>query len=80
MPFVQDKRYIEQYYQLDQQNEALDVWGVSDRDKCRLPQITLTKEESSEYTKITIDLNIYKDEAVLNFIVGNKPIEELLYV
>lgn len=76
MPFVQDKRYIEQYYQLDQQKEALDVWGVSDRDKCRLPQITLTKEESSEYTKIMSDLNIYKDEAVLNFIVGNKPIEE----
>lgn len=75
-PFVQDKRYIEQYYRLDQQREALDVWGVSDTDKYCLPQVTLTKEESSEYTKIMGDLDVYKDETMLKFIVGNKSIEE----
>ena len=75
-PFVQDVRYIEQYYELDQQREALNVWGVSDAELYWLPQITLTSEESSEYSKIMGDLNVYKEEAMLNFIVGQKPLDE----
>ena len=75
-PFVQDVRYIEQYYELDQQREALNVWGVSDAELYWLPQITLTSEDSSEYSKIMGDLNVYKEEAMLNFIVGQKPLDE----
>ena len=26
-PFIQDPRYIEQYYQLDSQQKALGIWG-----------------------------------------------------
>ena len=75
-PFVQDERYIEQYYALDQQKAALDIWGKSETNKYRLPQVTLTKEESNENSKIMSDVDVYCSENIINFIVGSRPIED----
>ena len=75
-PFVQDKRYIEQYYQLDQQKNALEVWSKNDHEKHIVPQITLTQAETSEFSKIMSEIRTYRDEMIISFILGTKPIDE----
>ena len=75
-PFVQDERYIEQYYQLDNQKEALERWSDNNHQKHALPQVTLTQEERSEYSKIMTDFTTFRDEAIVAFILGSKPISE----
>ena len=71
-PFVQDVRYIEQYYALKQQSDALAIWGNNNDEKHRMPQITLTNEESDEYTKIINDIETYRDEMATKFIMGEE--------
>ena len=50
-PIIQDRRYIEQYYELPQQVEALEVWQ-NDFDLHAIPPVTYTSEESSEYAAL----------------------------
>ena len=69
-PFVQDKEYIEQYYAIPQQQEALDIWGNSDMKSYQLPQITFTSEESSEIASIKNNVKTYVDESTIKFITG----------
>jgi len=69
-PFVQDVRYIEQYYKLQQQQDALIKWSDNNHEKHMIPQITLTKEETTEFSKIMSDIKTYRDEALINFILG----------
>lgn len=75
-PFVQDVRYIEQYYSLPQQQAALDVWSQNDHEKHTMPQITLTQDETNEYSKIMSDITTFRDESVVAFILGSKPLSE----
>lgn len=74
-PFVQDVRYIEQYYSLPQQQKALEVWGDNNHLEHIIPQITLTAEESTEYSKIMNEIETYRDEMVVKFIIGTEPID-----
>ncbi len=74
-PFIQDKRYIEQYLALPEQQEAIRVWANTDVDKYRLGLLTPTSEESSEMAKIMNDVNTLMDEMTLKIILGSEPIE-----
>ncbi|MBE1446651.1 extracellular solute-binding protein [Paenibacillus sp. OAS669] len=74
-PFVQDKRYIEQYLTLQQQKDAIPVWSKTDVDKYALPPITATPQESTELAKIMTDVNTLVDEMTLKIILGNEPLE-----
>lgn len=74
-PFVQDKRYIEQYLALPQQKDAITVWQKTDVAKYQLPPITATPTESSELAKIMTDVNTLVDEMTLKIILGNEPLE-----
>ncbi|WP_325176765.1 extracellular solute-binding protein [Paenibacillus alkalitolerans] len=74
-PFVQDKRYLEQYLALDTQREAVQIWQKTDIDKHQLPPITPTPEESSEYAKIMTDINTLVDEMTLKIILGTDPVD-----
>jgi putative aldouronate transport system substrate-binding protein len=74
-PFVQDKRYIEQYLALPQQKDAITVWQKTDVAKYQLPPITATPTESTELAKIMTDVNTLVDEMTLKIILGNEPIE-----
>ena len=74
-PFVQDARYIEQYYALPQQQEALSVWGNNNHEKHAVPQITMTEEETSEYNKIINEITTYRDEMTVKFIVGSESLD-----
>ncbi|WP_028612306.1 extracellular solute-binding protein [Paenibacillus harenae] len=74
-PFVQDKRYIEQYLALPEQQEAIKIWANTDVDKYTLGLITPTSEESSEMAKIMNDVNTLIDEMTLKIILGTEKID-----
>ena len=75
-PFVQDERYIEQYYQYQQQKDAVDIWSKSEADVNSLPLISLTAEESSKISKIMNDVETCADEMIYKFIMGIEPIDK----
>lgn len=74
-PFVQDKRYIEQYLALPEQREAVGVWQKTEMQKYQLPPITPTQEESSEYAKIMTDIDTLVDEMTLKLILGTESLD-----
>ena len=75
-PFIQDARYIEQYYQFPDQKKALDVWGANNDFDHIIPQISLTTDEAKEYNEIMNEVSTYCDEMVSKFIMGDEPIEK----
>ncbi|WP_127585193.1 extracellular solute-binding protein [Paenibacillus koleovorans] len=74
-PFIQDKRYIEQYLALPQQRDAINIWAKTDAAKTKLPPITPTPEESTEYAKIMTDIDTLVDEMTLKIILGTEPLD-----
>lgn len=75
-PFVQDVRYIEQYYNTPAQNEALARWTECEMEKYKVPQVIMTTDESDEYSAIMGQVNTYMEETYNAFIVGKTPISE----
>ena len=75
---VQDVRYIEQYYELPSQKDALDKWGRQAEHAVgtTLPLLTLTMDESSEYGSVYTDIKKYCDENIVAFITGSKDFGE----
>ncbi len=73
-PFVQDKRYLEQYYALPAQKAAMTLWKSNDFGKYKIPPITPTPKESEELAKLINEINTYNDEMTLKFIMGVEPI------
>lgn len=73
--FVQDKRYIEQYYGNQRQLDALDAWAENDFAKYAVRYLSLTKDESSEYSSIINSVQTYLDEMINNMIVGKESID-----
>ena len=74
-PFVQDPRYLEQYYALPQQKQASLTWMKTDAYKYQLPPVTPTAEESSEVARIMSEIDTYNDEMFMKFILGNEPVD-----
>ncbi len=74
-PFIQDKRYLEQYYEWPQQKVAMVNWKKNDYVKYVLPPVTPTPEESSELARIMNEVQTYSDEMSYKFIMGTEPIE-----
>ncbi len=77
-PFIQDKRYIEQYYSLDQQKKALEQWSVSydETFKKKLPPTIISGDDSSDYASWYNEIVKYRNETVAAFITGVKPFSE----
>lgn len=69
-PFIQDRRYMEQYAALPQQKEAIEVWSDTDAAAHILPPLTPSTEESSELAKILGDVNTYVSEYTTKFVAG----------
>lgn len=71
-PFVQDKGYIEQYYALPEQQEALNNWSyeLGYTQGFKIPKILCTSEEATEMAEITNNISTYLDEMILKFING----------
>lgn len=73
-PFVQDVRYLDQYYTIEAQRETPLVWGSASSNGAAhmLPPITPTSEESKEFSTIMNEINTYRDEMTLKFIFGTE--------
>jgi putative aldouronate transport system substrate-binding protein len=69
-PFVQDKRYIEQYLTMPEQKDAIQIWSQTDADKYLLPPISPNPTESTELASIMNDVNTLVDEMSLKIILG----------
>jgi putative aldouronate transport system substrate-binding protein len=74
-PFVQDKRYSEQYLNMPEQQAAVALWQKTDMVKFQLPLVTPTPEESAEFAKVMTDVNTLVDEITLKIILGAEPLE-----
>ncbi|MBO5008261.1 MAG: extracellular solute-binding protein [Clostridia bacterium] len=74
-PIIQDKRYIEQYYELPQQLEALEIWQ-NDSELHAIPPVTYTSEESSEYASLKTEIDAFIETNTLNFILGKRSFKE----
>lgn len=80
-PFVQRREYIEQYYTLPEQKDAISQWTKTDNAKYALPVLSYTAEESEELAGIITDVNTYFTESRMQFIMGVKSLDEFdIYV
>jgi putative aldouronate transport system substrate-binding protein len=73
-PFVQDKRYFEQFAALPEQRDAVEQWSKA-KNELRIPPTTLTAKESELFSKIMADVNTYTEEMMVKFIIGAEPID-----
>lgn len=73
-PFVQDVRYIEQFYALEQQKDALVKWSNA-KNEIRIPPVTFTADEDREFASVMNDVNTYVNEMMVKFIMGAEPID-----
>lgn len=74
-PFVQDSRYLFQYFTLDSQKAAIKVWGDSNAEKHMIPPITSTSDESKEMSSMINEITTYRDEMALKFIFGTESLD-----
>ena len=77
-PFVQDVRYIEQYYSTEKQQEALTNWltGPEEAKSKAMPTITLTPEENTEFSSIVNEATKYCNEMTAAFISGTQSLDQ----
>ena len=68
-PFVQDMRYLEQYYQLPEQKQALEVWNNTDAQQHLVPLLAFTEEEGKRLNRILRDVDVYLGDTIYNLIV-----------
>lgn len=74
-PFIQDVRYITQYYELPEQKKALEVWTLPVNEKL-LPPITVTQDESKKFATTMADINTRFDEVFTRVWSGKAGIDE----
>ena len=75
-PFVQDVNYLNQFYAIPQQLEAVNVWSDTDMLGHKMPFSPLTQEENREYTKIMQDIDTYRQEVLYKTISGTSSLAE----
>lgn len=70
--------YIDQYYGLPQQKKALAAWtaNAEEATKTVVPAIMPTAEESEEYANLMAEIDKYKAQMLMKFIMGIEPIEK----
>lgn len=74
--FVQDRRYMEQYAQLPQQQEAITTWSNSNMKEHLLPNISLTTEQINKISSKIENINTYKSEKQIEFICGTTSLDK----
>lgn len=75
-PFVQDIRYAEQYFPLPQQQDAYKLWTeTSLGGESFMPPVTPSQDESREFATIMNDVDAYKGEMFMKFLMGDESID-----
>ena len=70
--------YLEQYYEFEGQKEAIKIYNANSElnEKNFYPAAaSLTPEESSEYASLLNEINTYRYEMLVKFLLGTEPIE-----
>ena len=75
-PFIQDQNYVEQYFALPEQQQALINFVVPGALNYILPPITATQDESRELASIMGEISTYADEMRVRFILGTEPLND----
>ena len=76
--FESDRRYRHQFYELDEQKEALDIWAMDyeasrpHREVC----LSFTPEEAEEVSSIKAELDSYSSSMFAKFVTGQEPLEK----
>jgi len=73
-PFVQDKRYIEQYFQLQEQKEAYQTWSQPTNERL-MPPVTPTEDESRRFARTMAEVNTRFEEVFTKVLTGAQPID-----
>lgn len=73
-----DVRYYEQYYQLEEQVEAMKLWNTyaANALDVLLPNVSLTAEEAEEVAALEGAFKTYVEEELTKFIMGTRDINE----
>ncbi|WP_052421546.1 extracellular solute-binding protein [Paenibacillus sp. FSL R7-0273] len=74
-PFVQDIRHSQQYTTKPEQKQAMELWSAPTHEN-RMPPSTIAVEDSSRFASIMTDVNTYKDEMMLKFIMGAESLDQ----
>ncbi len=75
-PLVQDKRLVEQTLVYDNQKEAYKTWSVPKAFEHKMPLVQYNEEEREIRSSFMTDLTTYKEEMVMAFITGSRPLSE----
>jgi putative aldouronate transport system substrate-binding protein len=75
-PFVQDQRELEQYYELPQLQEALQLWTKTNMGKHQMPPVSATSAEAEELAQIMNNVDVYRKEMESKFITGVEPLSK----
>ncbi len=75
-PFVQDKRYMEQYASLPQQISAWDTWTKTNMKEHVLPNLYIAADKQNELAILDNSINTYANEIITKFIVGTMSFDE----
>ena len=75
--YNQHEDYLMQYYQLQEQKDALIMWSkyTPNAAKTIMPPVTPTQDESEEIISLQSDIDTYSSEMILKFIKGDEPLE-----
>jgi putative aldouronate transport system substrate-binding protein len=73
-PFVQDRRYMEQYSSLPEQVNSIEVWKQPEN-TMQMPILTLTPDESSQFASIMNDINTFKSEKTTKYIMNVESVD-----
>jgi putative aldouronate transport system substrate-binding protein len=73
-PMVQDKRYMEQYAALPEQQDSLKIWSEPSNEY-QMPLVTPTQDESKKFASVMTEVNTRCQEAVTKIITGQQPVD-----
>lgn len=74
-PFVQDKRYLEQYYALPQQKQALERWERTDNSEHAIYYSMFSGKDGSEMERLMGYIWPYVNDMFYRFVTGVEPLE-----
>lgn len=74
-PFIQDKRYFEQFMKYPDQVKAVETWAKAGSSN-NLPKITATPQESEKLAAIMTEVKVYVDEMFVKFIMGQESLDK----
>lgn len=74
-PFIQDKRYMEQYGSMPEQKRAWGTWTATNAKEHALPHLYVQEDELNELANLSNSIDTYASEMILKFIIGTEPLD-----